>query len=151
LRRPARVPVSKLLLGGEHGASAAEHALRVDDLARPSTPVADWPHTRLLLEWEADGEAALDPERLLRSDYVANGRVVVDTYGDYFGATDDDGLVTLAERFVRRHAGLPAGGPPASGVSTPGEPVVVREIRWSDCYQVVDGHHRVASAYVHGA
>lgn len=147
----AVVPMDSLLLGGENAMSAADYARATGDLLRPSTPIARWPHVELLQDYVAHGESALEPESFGRSSYLANARRCVATTGHYFGATTDEEILAVAGGFVRRFEG--AGGQPGSSrpsQSRPDEPIRVRPIRHSSCYEVVDGHHRLAARFVRG-
>jgi hypothetical protein len=140
------VPVDKLLLGLQNAMPAAEFAARHDDLLWASTPVAEGPHAQLLRMSERDG--GISDEEILASSYATLARRCISSRGFFFTATDDAGIVAVARDYIDRHRGGPAGdlGPHQS---SPDAPVRVAPIRWSDSYQVLDGHHRLASAVLH--
>jgi len=144
LRRPwsLTVPVDKLLLGAQNAGrySAADFAAATGDLMWASTPVADGPHVALL---RLAAERELTDTEILDSPYGAMALAAVQHQGGYFGATDAVGVVGVARAFI-------AGGIAGSGHSKPGDPVLVAPIKWSDRYQVLDGHHRIARAIVNG-
>lgn len=149
--RPGLRPVSldRCLLGDENGIEAARYAEISGDLLRPSTPIERWPHTLLLDAYRATGAEALTPEGLRESPYVVNGRRCIELTGHYFGATSEDELYEQARAYV---AWALEGAPPTArpSASGPRSPVRVRRVRASDCFQVVDGHHRLATARSRG-
>ena len=140
---------SRLLLGGENGLSAAEYSAATGDLLRPSTTISAGPHVELLRRFVVSGVSALEPETFSGSLYLANARSCIEATGHYFGAIDDEGVRAVATDFAHRFVGLPIPGarPSQSG---PQDPVRVRPIRHSKCFEVVDGHHRLAARIVRG-
>lgn len=145
----SQVALSRLLLGGENGLSAAEYSAATGDLLRPSTPIAAWPHVELLERFVAEGPSALVSESFNDSRYLANARTCIAATGHYFGARDDEGVRAVASDFVLRFTGLSSGDtrPSQSG---PQDPIRVRLIRNSTCFEVVDGHHRLAARLMRG-
>jgi hypothetical protein len=141
LRRPWRttVPIDRLLLGAQAGWTAREFAERTGDLLWPSTRLVDGPHVDLLRRTDPDDE------EILASPYGRMARRCVDAGGRYFGAVDDAGIVAAARAFLAGDGGERR--PEQSGRL---DPVLVAPIRGSDCYQVLDGHHRLARAAVRG-
>ncbi|WP_033423889.1 ParB N-terminal domain-containing protein [Actinomadura flavalba] len=152
LRRPWRVPVrlDKLLVGAQGGWTAREFAERTDDLLWPSTPFLDGPHVGLLRLADERGE--LTDTDILDSGYGQLGLRCVKAGGNYFGGTDETGVVAAARHFIARYRGedLPQDGPrpQQSGAQ---DPVLVAPVRGSDHYQILDGHHRLAIAAMSGA
>jgi hypothetical protein len=136
---PRSVPVHGLLLGGQNGLRGAEYARATGDLMWTSRRVADGPHADLL---RAGAQGPLDDEEILGTDYAAMARRSIEVSGHYFGATDDAGIVRVARSFLDPASTRQTVAPPAA--SAPGAPVLVVPVQGSDCYQVVDGHHRVA-------
>ena len=141
-----RVPVERVLLGGQNDLTAAEYADASGDLLWPSRLVAKGPHADLLLR-ARDGE--LDDRAILRSSYAEMARTCIRLSGSYFGATDDEGIVRVARDFEAWALG--EGEPtPLPSRSERDAPVMLAPIRNSDCYQVVDGHHRLAALSLAG-
>jgi hypothetical protein len=141
LRRPGKVtvPVERLLLGAQAGWTAREFAERTGDLLWPSTRLIDGPHVALLrLDDPTD-------EEILASPYARMARRCIDAGGTYFGATDDAGILESARRFRSGERGERR--PEQSGRI---DPILVAPVRGSDCFQVLDGHHRLARAVVRG-
>ena len=148
-RRISTVAVNDLLVGGENRMSAKEYAHAVRQPLRPSTRIVDGPHMALLRTQVEVGDRQLSDEELRTSDYVVNGIRCIDATGSYFDAIDEAGVMSLARDFLA----WASGAAPRSrvGGSLAGEPVRVRRVRHSGCYQIVDGHHRAAIAVAQGA
>lgn len=144
------LPLSKLLMGGEHRRAAANYARLTGDLMRPSTPVERSPHAEFLREYREVGEELLRPERFALTRYWRNAQTCIELFGQYFTATTIDGVLERAAAFAHAlkngdTAFLSAGGTHA------GVPVRVSRIKYSDCFEVVDGNHRLALATARGA
>lgn len=145
-----RVPVDKLLIGGDTGQSGEKFARVVGDAMRPSRRIADSPHAQLLRAWQQQGDAVFEPDTFGKTAYYQNAFLNLDIFGHYFDARSRDQIVLGARRYVDQFRGLSAVLPRQSGQSAPGGRVRVRPIRFSDCFQIVDGHHRAAIAAVRG-
>jgi 2-polyprenyl-3-methyl-5-hydroxy-6-metoxy-1,4-benzoquinol methylase len=104
----------------------------------------DGPHVDLLRRFDAERQDLLASAVLRNTAYVRNGMACVTATGDYFGAHDEEGVLAVAREFLA----IADGERPSSrpGRSAVGEPVRVRRIRHSDCFQVIDGQHRLALA-----
>ncbi|CAM3364204.1 hypothetical protein NODU109028_13665 [Nocardioides dubius] len=141
------VDVDKLLLGGQNRLDAAGFAAAVGDPQWASTRVADGPHADLL---RRAARAPLSDEEILGSRYAAMARVSIAASGQYFSAHDDAGIVEFAREFIGTTDELVPPPDRKPHQTRAGAPVEVAPIRDSDCYQVIDGHHRVARAAVEG-
>ncbi|GGO70231.1 hypothetical protein [Nonomuraea cavernae] len=148
-REMVEVPLDRLLLGAQNGMSGADFSGAVGDLLWCSTPIAEGPHVALLRLAEAAGGDPAD-EAILDSPYGALARRAIGSGGHYFGARDDAGILETARSYLLRHAGDATPQPARTFQSRPDDPVLVAPIRWSDHYQILDGHHRLASAVVRG-
>lgn len=144
-RPPVVVPIDRLLLGGQNQISGSDFARRSGDLLWPSRRVVDGPHADLLRR--SDGGSLTD-EEILGTPYARLARDAIAMAGQYFAAIDDAGIVALARRFLDADG---AAAEPMPHQTRPGEPIRVAPVRHSDCFQVVDGHHRVAVLGVAGA
>jgi hypothetical protein len=75
----------------------------------------------------------------------------IDARGSYFGVSDHDGVVRLARDYIARYRGdTPQTSAAADHRSRRSDPVLVAPVRASECYQVLDGHHRLALAAMRG-
>lgn len=112
---------------------------------RCSTRVVDGPHVDLLRRFVTERRELLPSAVLRNTKYVRNGLACIEaTAGGYFGARDEEGVLAVAREFLVAPEGERP--PERTGRSAVGEPVRVRRIRHSDCFQVLDGHHRLAVA-----
>jgi hypothetical protein len=146
LRRPWRisVPMDRLLVGAQGGWTARGFAERTGDLLWPSTRLLDGPHVALLRQ---AAQGPLTDAEVLDSPYGRLGRRCIAAGGDYFGATDDAGVVASARAFIARSQGdAPDEGERRPQQSGSLDPVLVAPVRNSSYYQVLDGHHRLALA-----
>lgn len=143
----ARVPIDRLLVGGDNGLAGDRFARLSGDIMRTSTPIRSSPQAQLLLEWAAHGDSVFLPDRLSATPYYQNAAFNIDVFGYYFDARRDEEIVQVARRFVDGYRGVDQSAlPPQFGQSATWEHVRVRPVFHSDCFQVVDGHHRCAVA-----
>jgi hypothetical protein len=148
-----RVPLDRLLLGQEAGIPGETYARIVGDPMRASTPLARSPHVDLLRQYVARGEEVFEPEAFARTAYCRSALRCIGVRGHYFGARSAEEVRPIARDFVRRldpgagDAPTPARRP---GQTACGDPILVRPVLKSDCYEIVDGHHRLAIACVRG-
>jgi hypothetical protein len=143
----ATVSADQLLLGGWNGLSGYRFAVRSGNHLDPSTPLAGSFYQELLDAYDRDGEAALSAARLQASAYYDRIATAAALSGHHRGESTPAGLVQVAREYVDRYRGVPV--PYRAGRSRPGTPPVVRAIADSECYQVLDGHHRLAME-IHG-
>jgi hypothetical protein len=146
------IPVDRILCGGEHGMTALQFSRHTDVLKRASAPIAQSPQCQLLADYNREGNALFEPQRFERTAYFKNAEACIQSFGKYFSAIHTEEVVTIARTLVGRLNGHDGGArlPASNAFSNPREPIVVRPIRFSDCYQLVDGNHRVALAIAHG-
>lgn len=145
-----RVAVDKLLMGGDSGLDAARYSRLVEEPLRPSTPIAASPHAQLLRTWNEQGDAIFAPAVFEQTAYYRNAARNIEIFGHYFDARCPSEIEAGARRFVDCFRGAGTSLPHQRGQSPAGSRLRVRAIRFSDCYQVVDGHHRAAMAAVRG-
>ena len=128
-------------MGGEHGVSASFYAELSNQFLRPSTPVSESPHAQLLENAESSGNGFLNSDTLRKTPYVKNGLTTIDIFGDYRGARTEEEVMALARDFVEN----------ASQINlSPDKPIELRRIRFSDCFEVIEGHHQLALAFTRG-
>lgn len=154
-RKPVKrvVPIDRLLCGGEHGLPGAPYARHTGDFMRPSTPISQSPHARFLEEYRQRGEEIFRPEVFRQTDYFANAVKCMKAVGQYFDCTREEEVERIARGFVNSFNGKENGNGTAERAeefSAPDSMVQVCPIEYSDCYEVVDGNHRLAIACVQG-
>ena len=144
-----QIAIDRALLGGQNGMSAAEYAEATGDLFWPSRRVVDGPHADLLRRSRNDGD--LNDQEILDSPYGRMAARSIEVSGQYFSATDAAGIVEIARDFIdRSFSNAPGTTTRRPRQSRAGTPILVAPIAHSDLYQVVDGHHRIASLAIQG-
>jgi hypothetical protein len=145
----SQIAIDDALLGGQNGLSASEYAATTGDLFWPSRRVVDGPHADLLRRARNAGD--LSDEEILDSPYGRMAAGCIDVSGQYFSATDAAGIVEIARDFIDRTLShVPRTTTRRARQSRAGTPILVAPVAHSDLYQVVDGHHRIASLAIQG-
>lgn len=148
--RTRAVPITRFLLGGENGWSAAEYARMTGDPRRQVTRLVDGPHVALLRAYQ-DSPDCFDDDAWLRSTpYAQNALQCIAITGSYFAGRSDADVLTQARAFASWLDDDSTLAPPIQGRTTTGDPIFVRAVRRTEWYEIVDGHHRLARAVVRG-
>jgi 2-polyprenyl-3-methyl-5-hydroxy-6-metoxy-1,4-benzoquinol methylase len=142
-----RLKLGKLLRGGDLR-SGLTFARLSGDFLGPATLVTASPHVQFLRTYSEIGDAIFQPDRFAETAYCKYALRCIALYGRFFSYTDVDGILQRAKIFARMLDG--ACSPAYRHQSRPGAPVEVRRIKFSDCYEVIDGLHRLAVAAVRG-
>jgi hypothetical protein len=151
-RKPRRIPVDSILLGGENGVSGARYAEMVADPLRTSRLFRDGPHVALFRDFTDTAPDQIPDETLLATAYGRNAEVCLAATGSYFDANQPDEIARLIRRVLQSGG---AAGPQSRadrpiGASSGAVPVLVRPVVSADLYQVVDGNHRLARMVASG-
>jgi hypothetical protein len=148
--RPIRVDAC--LLGGDNGVSAASFARMVGDIRRASRPISEWPHVKLLRQFDSIGERIWEREVFKETDYYRNAALNIEIFGSYHGAVTPDQIHWGTRRFVYAYRGLGVTFPRQEGETyvRDSEVLTVYPVKHSAYYQVSHGHHRLAIAYMKG-
>lgn len=147
------IRVDACLRGGDCGVSVKVMSRVRGDILYGSRPIAEWPHVKLLREFDRIGERIWDPGLFEQTDYYKNAAANIEVFGNYFDAVAPDQIHWSARRFVSSCFPGRAKGILDSVPARPPEPhehIAVRPIRHSSCFQVVEGHHRLSALYVQG-
>jgi SAM-dependent methyltransferase len=145
------IPMTDLLMGGENGCPADIFALLIGDPLRPSTPISRSPHVEFLKDYIVLRDEIFSPERFSQTRYWQNAKQCIQLQGQYFASTTMDGVIDRAKRFVRMYNGERIITDPRRCESVLGSEVTVRRISFCECYEVADGHHRLAVNVLSGA
>ena len=144
------VPIENLLRGGENGIRAYKYAEITNDFLRPSTPVSDGPHVELLRLYNDIGDKIIEKEIFIETPYYKNALTSMSLCGSQF-YSNPSYIVKVAKRFIRQYNGEDLSKLPRQpGQSAPDIPIIVRSIKDSSYYEVIDGNHRIALAYMQG-
>jgi SAM-dependent methyltransferase len=146
------IRVEACLLGGDNGISSARFARMVGDIRRASRPVSEWPHVKLLRESDAIGDRLWEPGVFEQTEYYKNAVLNIEMFGSYHGALTPDQIQWGPRRFVDAYRGAKETLTRQKGETyeRDSEAVAVRPVKDSSCYQVLEGHHRLALAYARG-
>lgn len=145
-----RVPVDRLLLGYQAGLSGKAFAAETDDLMWTSTRLADGPHVELLNRAMSEGVEAAVGADFSDSPYGKLALNCMRVGGDFFGNTTIEGAANHARRFVESFLEGTRRSVDYENGSEEGRAIHVHPIATSDCYQVIDGHHRLARLVAQG-
>jgi O-antigen/teichoic acid export membrane protein len=147
------IKVDACLRGGDNGVPAATFARMRGDIRYASRPISEWPHVTLLREYDRIGERLWHPEIFQNTDYYRNAALNIELCGKYFDAIVPEQIHWGARRFAYAYHGLDERdflrGIPRY-IRDPYEYIAVRRVKDSAYYQVCEGHHRLAIAYMKG-
>jgi SAM-dependent methyltransferase len=150
------VDLRRILMGGEGPFDAGPWAELTKEPARASMLVSESPHVRLLEEYAALGERLFDWKHLRRTAYFQNAARAVEFCGSYFGHRTHEGIAEQVRAFVGLYQRMLRGDPGEVRFTNPGahSPAgslpAVRETLTRNTFQVSDGHHRLAVAWMLG-
>jgi hypothetical protein len=146
------IRVDACLLGGDNGVSAARFARIVGDIRRASRPISEWPHVKLLREFDRIGEAIWERKTFEQTEYFKNAALNIEIFGTYHSAVAPDQIHWGARRFVHVYRGLGETLPLQEGETyeRDSKEIAVHLVKYSACYQVQEGHHRLAIAFMRG-
>ena len=151
--RPMMVPLDRLLMAGERGIPSAKYATLIGDLLRPSTPIAKSPHVKFLQQYLKIGDAIFHADVFEHTEYYRNAAECMELVGYFFEVKCREDIWRVAKDFVAHFNNCKQNGNPLvqrPEHTPPGIPVRVRPILHSECFQIIDGQHRCAIAYVRG-
>jgi hypothetical protein len=146
------VRVDACLLGGDSGMTSAKFARMVGDIRRASRPISEWPHVKLLRQYDVIGDPLWEPGVLEQTEYYQNALLNIEICGNYHGAMNPEQVRWGARRFVDSYRGFEQTLPRQNGerYHRDGTEISVRPVLDSRCFQVVEGHHRLAIAHARG-
>ena len=143
------VPIDKLLRGGENGIRSAKYAEITADFLRPSSLAIDSSHVKLLQLYDEIGDEIFKPHVFEQTDYYQNAHKCMNVAGQYF-YDEPVKIILVAERFIEQYKGMSVDHLQNHPGQSAGGPVLVRPVKNSSYYEVIDGHHRIALAYMQG-
>ncbi len=143
-KKKANIPIEKFLVGDQGGLTATKLSLLTGNWLLPSTSILKSPHIELIQLYESEGRDLFNLERFMSTSYFKLAFDVMAVTGHWFGAKNFDGIREVAIDFIKRYLGINQGRPNRPGQSNSGAPILVRPIKYSSYYQIIDGHHRLA-------
>jgi hypothetical protein len=153
-KRPERIPIDKLLIGQQAGYPLELWIAVSGETERMSQPVALSPYVQFLLAIKDKPERLNDDSFLKETSYFRMAMLCMEHTGHFMGADNQEHLFTWMRDFYRyataQHSSDKVSAFQQKGHSPQGSPVMVAGIKHSDCYEIIDGHHRIAAAYING-
>jgi hypothetical protein len=146
------VRVDACLLGGDNGLTGTRFARIVGDIRRASRPISEWPHVKLLREFDRIGEGIWERQTFEQTEYFQNAALNIDIFGRYHSAVAPGQIQWGARRFVQTYRAMGEMLPLQDGETYESDSweITVRPLKYSACFQVVEGHHRLAIAFMKG-
>jgi hypothetical protein len=145
------IRVDACLLGGDDGISATSFTLITGDVRRASMPISEWPHVKLLRQYDSIREQIWDRRVFEETEYYQNAVLNIEMLGSYHGAIVPSEIQQGAHRFVTAYCGLETHPLQEGNIHIKdSEEIAVNQVKDSACYQVVEGRHRLAIAYMKG-
>ena len=147
------IPVHACLRGGDNGVTAATYSRMIGDPRFASRTISEWPHVKLLQQYDAIGEQLWEQDAFTKTAYYQNGALNIEIFGNYFDAVSPDQIQWGARRFAYSYHDRDAREyfPDIPDYQiNPYEYITVRPVKDSAYFQVCEGHHRLAKAYMKG-
>jgi 2-polyprenyl-3-methyl-5-hydroxy-6-metoxy-1,4-benzoquinol methylase len=120
-----------------------------------STPICDSPHAQFLRQMAANPNDLNDNSILSNTPYFAFIQNCIRVSGEYMGCVSNDEVMQWMREFYQlfvyhRDKTEKPTFSKEFGHSKPKDAIVVAKLKKSDCYEILDGHHRAAIACVLG-
>ncbi|MGD0054139.1 MAG: methyltransferase domain-containing protein [Acidimicrobiales bacterium] len=129
--------------------SARRFAETTGLLLDPSTRLTESAQVDLLRRHDTIGTTVYNDEVLIETAYFKRVRAAASISGHHRGARSDEELIQLAREFLDRYQGRTI--PYRPGRSSANVLPRVRRIDRSECFEIRDGHHRLAIEAARGA
>jgi hypothetical protein len=145
------IEIEKVLRGPEgDDLTGIDYVKMTGDIFRLSTRAIDGPQVKLIKEYEEFGDKIFEGSYFYNTDYYKNAFQSICYLGDYFPeAKSPDLIVEVAKNFINSYLEYPV-IPSKIGHNSYNEPIVVKRIYKSDCFQLLSGNHRIASRFLKG-
>jgi hypothetical protein len=107
---------------------------------------------KLLRQYDSIGDKIWEPGVFEQTEYYQNAALNIEMCGSYHSAISPDQIHWGAIRFVNAYRGLGETLPLQENehYERDSEEIAVRPLKDSSCYQVLEGHHRLAIAHMKG-
>jgi hypothetical protein len=153
------VEFRKLLIGQQSGIEFENWIQMTDEYSRISTPIIDSPYVKLLKLLDQKPEMLNNDELLRQTDYYKMCEVCIKATGNYMEARDDNGIIEQIKKFYLAYINYKNDDLSSdywdrfkhSSHSSISEHIKVHKILKSDCYEIIDGHHRSAINFMKGS
>jgi hypothetical protein len=142
------VRLDALLIGHQGGYSLERWVRLTGEWGRVSRSLADSPYVAFLQT--ADDDNVCDDSWLMSTEYFRMAETCIAATGHFKGARDSAGILARMKQSYLEHTAPDSGQDVTTGRDRVPTPIRVRRIVDAECFEIIDGHHRLASAYVRG-
>lgn len=146
------IDLKNILIGQQNGMALEEWIEKTKDHARISVLLQDSPYVKLLQTYEKDKDLADDIEKLKQTEYWKMAEHSIEKFGQFFEARRVDEIPVVIKNYINifdNYNNLNSiNNLFYASHSSDNEPIELKKIKHSDCYEVIDGHHRLAVQYV---
>lgn len=156
LNKIEEVPLSLLLIGQQCGIPLGQWVKNTKEYSRVSQLLGDSPYVEFLREVDRDRSILQDSGRMKKTAYYAMARVCMQYTGNFMGKKGESAIIDWMREYYAFYSSLQTGTSYRSDVflddghSGAEEPVQVSKVRDSEYYEIIDGHHRCAIAFMCG-
>ena len=148
LKKRLDVPVSKILVGQQAGILLEKWVEQTKEYNRISVLIEDSAYVAILKHLDKHPKNLSNIEILKESSYFKMMQVCLKHTGHYMGIRDEEKLVDQIAYFYNMYKNFDFSiqriEEGVNGRSTRNEAIRVKKLFYSDCYEIVDGHHRCA-------
>ena len=147
------IRVDACLRGYENGVSVATFARITAMFAAGHLLSPSGRRSNCSRQYDSVGEQIWHHEAFEQTDYYRNAALNIELLGNYLDAVAPSEIQWGARRFVNAYRGLDGSHLPLEVPDyerDPYEYIAVHPVQDSACYQVIEGHHRLAIAHVRG-
>lgn len=153
-KRKEQIPIERLLIGQQAGYPLETWVSISGEQERISVPLGMSPYVQFLQAVKENPDRLHDDAFLMGTSYFRMALKCIEYGGHFMGAVSQEHVLDWMRSFYARYEGADeASGRVAfehKGRSAAQSPVVVTRIRHSDCFEIIDGHHRAAISHVRG-
>lgn len=148
------VKISRILIGQQSGFPLEQWINLSKEYSRISRPITESPYVTFLKEIKKNERKLTDNRYLEQSDYFKMGLKCVQTIGEFMGAKNKEELKEWMKDYYKlyknRNSNEPLKFKKIRGHSKHSSPIKLNKIKFSNCYEIIDGHHRIAIEYLSG-
>lgn len=151
------VEIEKILVGQQSGTPLDDWVELTNEFNRVSMSLVDSPYVNFLKAVDCDETILNDYNRLSVTSYYKMSEIVINEHGNYFGAKNSEELEIVMNDYYKFYKNYISNNNGDGHEfysqdchSKTDEPIMLNKIKQSDCYEVVDGHHRLAIKYLKG-
>jgi len=150
-----KIPISKILIGQQAGHPLDLWINITKELGRISCPIIDSPYVKFLQGINKHPNDINNQEKLMKTSYFSMAKICIKYFGNYMGAKNDKELFIWMKEYYEMYLKIKDKNNNVNfankeGHSSQNSMITVNKIKYSDCYEIVDGHHRVAINYILG-